>query len=32
METHPYPTKDFYEGDPFIEEISKESVEILIPD
>ena len=31
IETHPYPTKYYYEGDPFINEISKESVEILTP-
>ena len=29
IETHPYPTKYYYEGDAFINEISKESVEIL---
>jgi predicted nucleotidyltransferase len=29
IETHPYPTKYFYEGDAFINEISKESVEIF---
>jgi len=31
IETHPYPTKYFYEGNPFIKEISKGSVEISIP-
>lgn len=29
IETHPYPTKYFYEGDEFIKEISNESIEIL---
>lgn len=29
IETHPYPTKYFYDGDAFIKEISKESVEII---
>ena len=29
IETHPYPTKYFYEGDDFIKEISKESIEIF---
>lgn len=29
IETHPYPTKYYYEGDDFIKEISKESIEIL---
>jgi len=29
IETHPYPTKYYYEGDDFITEISKESIEIL---
>jgi predicted nucleotidyltransferase len=29
IETHPYPTKYFYEGDDFIQEISNESIEIL---
>lgn len=28
IETHPYPTKYYYEGDDFIKEISKESIEI----
>ncbi|HAJ99360.1 MAG TPA: hypothetical protein DCM62_04980 [Bacteroidales bacterium] len=28
IETHPYPTKYFYQGDDFIEEIRKESIEI----
>jgi predicted nucleotidyltransferase len=28
IETHPYPTKYFIEGDDFIKEISKESIEI----
>jgi predicted nucleotidyltransferase len=34
VETHPYPTKYYYEGDAFIKEISKESIEITtsIPD
>ncbi|MEA1875248.1 MAG: nucleotidyltransferase domain-containing protein [Bacteroidota bacterium] len=31
IETHPYPTKYYYEGDAFISEISKESVEIVSP-
>jgi predicted nucleotidyltransferase len=31
IETHPYPTRYFYEGNPFINEISKESVEIITP-
>ncbi len=29
IETHPYPTKYYYEGDDFIKEISKESIEIF---
>ena len=29
IETHPYPTKYYYEGDDFIKEITKESIEIL---
>lgn len=29
IETHPYPTKYYYEGDDFIKEISKDSIEIL---
>lgn len=29
IETHPYPTKYYYEGDDFINEISKESIEIV---
>ena len=29
IETHPYPTKYYYEGDDFITEISKESIEII---
>ncbi len=29
IETHPYPTKYYYEGDDFIKEISKECIEIL---
>ena len=28
IETHPYPTKYYYEGDDFITEISKESIAI----
>ncbi|MBE9511389.1 MAG: nucleotidyltransferase domain-containing protein [Bacteroidetes bacterium] len=28
VETHPYPMKYYYEGDAFIKEISKESIEI----
>lgn len=31
IETHPYPTRYFYEGDPFLKEISRESVEIISP-
>jgi predicted nucleotidyltransferase len=31
IETHPYPTSYFYEGDPFIKEISREGVEIFAP-
>jgi len=31
IETHPYPTKYYYEGDAFIEEISKNSIEIVLP-
>jgi predicted nucleotidyltransferase len=29
IETHPYPTKYYNEGDEFIKEITKESIEIL---
>lgn len=29
IETYPYPTKHFYEGDDFIKEISNEGIEIL---
>jgi len=29
IETHPYPTKYYYEGDDFIKEIRNESIEIL---
>lgn len=29
IETHPYPTKYYYEGDDFIKAISKEGIEIL---
>jgi predicted nucleotidyltransferase len=29
IETHPYPTKYYYEGDDFIKEISKDSIEII---
>lgn len=29
IETHPYPTKYYYEGDDFIKEISRESIEIV---
>jgi len=29
IETHPYPTKYYYEGDDFIKEISEESIEII---
>jgi predicted nucleotidyltransferase len=29
IETHPYPTKYYYEGDDFIKEISKNSIEII---
>ncbi len=29
IETHPYPTKYYKEGDDFIKEISRESIEIL---
>jgi predicted nucleotidyltransferase len=29
IETHPYPTKYYYEGDDFIKEISKTSIEIV---
>jgi predicted nucleotidyltransferase len=29
IETHPYPTRYFYEGDDFIQEISKEGIEIF---
>ncbi len=29
IETHPYPTKYYEEGDDFIKEISKESIEII---
>jgi predicted nucleotidyltransferase len=28
IETHPYPTKYYYEGDAFIQEISRKSIEI----
>lgn len=28
IETHPYPTKYYYEGDDFIKEIHKDSIEI----
>ena len=28
IETHPYPTKDYYEGDDFIDEITKYAIEI----
>ena len=28
IETHPYPTKNFYEGDDFINEIIKDSIEM----
>ncbi|MCK5134908.1 MAG: nucleotidyltransferase domain-containing protein [Bacteroidales bacterium] len=31
VETHPYPTKYYNEGDAFIKEISKESIEIATP-
>ena len=31
IETHPYPTKYYYEGDAFIKEISKDGIEILSP-
>lgn len=31
IETHPYPTKYYYEGDDFIKKISKESIEIISP-
>jgi predicted nucleotidyltransferase len=31
IETHPYPTKYYKEGDDFIMKISKESIEILPP-
>jgi len=31
IETHPYPTKYYYEGDDFIKEIIKDSIEILPP-
>jgi predicted nucleotidyltransferase len=31
IETHPYATRYFYEGNPFINEIRKESVEIITP-
>ena len=30
VETHPYPTKYYYEGDAFIKEISKDSIEITM--
>ncbi len=30
IETHPYPTKYYYEGDDFIKEISKDSIEISL--
>ena len=29
IETHPYPTEYYYEGDDFIDEISKGSIDIL---
>lgn len=29
IETHPYPTKYYYEGDDFIKEIIKDSIEVL---
>jgi len=29
IETHPYPTKYYFEGDDFIKEICKESIEIM---
>jgi predicted nucleotidyltransferase len=29
IETHPYPTRYYYEGDDFIKEISRESIEIM---
>jgi predicted nucleotidyltransferase len=29
IETHPYPTYCYYKGDDFINEVSKESIEIL---
>ena len=29
IETHPYPTKYYYDGNDFIKQISKESIEIL---
>lgn len=29
IETHPYPTKYYYEGDDFLEEIRREGVEVL---
>jgi len=31
IETHPYPTKYYYDGDAFIEEISKNNIEIALP-
>jgi len=31
IETHPYPTKYYNEGDDFIENISKGAIEILMP-
>jgi len=31
IETHPYPTKHYLEGDDFIKEISKNSIEIVSP-
>ncbi len=31
IETHPYPTKYYYEGDDFIQEISKDSIELITP-
>jgi predicted nucleotidyltransferase len=29
IETHPYPTSCYYSGDPFIEEVLKNSIEII---
>jgi predicted nucleotidyltransferase len=31
IETHPYPTKYYNEGDDFIQEISKDSIELVAP-